>query len=224
MYPKMSSIKNSHIEESFAPNAHENIDDSSQTSMEGSEYPVKRYATRLANAEAISKNLKAENLKQVKNQIKKEESEQLRYLSLDNASKEVEILELKEKLVKLEKIVKAFENFEELMKKFERNAKVYEGLIGELNNKDYKELMNHEIQKIEIIPNPTLDIPELTCTVNALSHSFIYKKKIEEINRERFHEAIFTKASVSKRILFRSIEFVVGILIFIILYKKVLTN
>jgi len=203
------------FEESFAPNAHDNSDTSSQASLENCEHPVKRYVTRFANAEAIARNLKAENVKQVKNQIKKNESEQVRYLSLDNATKDVEILELKEKLETLTKIVKAIENFEELMKKFEKNASIYKSLIAEINIKDYRELMNNEVQRIEIIPSPVLDIPELTHTVSALNNSYNMKKKLEETTREKFHDSIFWKATTSKRQIFRCIECVIGILLFL---------
>lgn len=203
------------FEESFAPNAHDDNDSSSHNSIESCEHLVKRYVTRSTNAEEIEKNLKAENLKQVRNKLKKDESEQVRYLSLDNATKEIEILEFKERIQRLEKIVKAFENFEELMKKFEKNTLTYKSLIAEVNNKDYKELMNNEVQKIEIISMPSLDIPELSHTIEALNISYNAKKKIEDVTRESFHDAIFWKATASKRQMFRFIEFIIGIIIFI---------
>jgi len=211
----MPSIKN--IEESFAPNAHDTSDASSCNSCENYEYPVRRYVTRSANAEEIQKNLKSENLKQVRSRLKKEESEQVRYLSLDNATKEIEILEFKAKIERLEKIVKVFENFEEVMKKFEKNASTYKSLIADVNIKDYKELMNNEVQKIEIIYPPSLDIPELSNTVDALNGSYNAKKKIEDDTREKFHDAVFWKATASKRQMLRFIEFVFGCILLVVL-------
>jgi len=200
------------VEEYFALNA---LDDSDNSS-EDYDYSPKRYASAVKDAELISKNLKLENLEQVRYQLKKDESEQLRYLSLDNATKEVEILEMKQKIKRLEKIVKMFEDYEEIMKKFEKNSATYETLIAEVNIKDYKKLMNSEIQKIEVTPPPTLDIPELSRTANILNHIYNAKKKIEDVNREKFHDAIFWKAAASKHKMIRFIEVIFGLAMLIV--------
>ena len=196
------------VEECFADNA---LD--SDYSSDDYVHRAKRYATALENAELISRNLKLENLEQLRNQVKKDESEQLRYLSLDNATKEIEILEMKQKIERLENIVNMFEEYETTLKKFEKNSATYESLIAEVNIKDYKKLMNSEIQMIEITPPPTLDIPELSHTVNILNHTYNVKKKIEEMNREKFHDAIFWKAAASKHKMLRFIEIIFGLAI-----------
>jgi len=200
------------VEEYFALNALDESDDSS----DDYDYSPKRYASAVKDAELISKNLKLENLEQVRYQLKKDESEQLRYLSLDNATKEVEILEMKQKIKRLEKIVNMFEDYEEIMKKFEKNSATYETLIAEVNIKDYKKLMNSEIQKIEVTPPPTLDIPELSRTANILNHIYTAKKKIEDVNREKFHDAIFWKAAASKHKMIRFIEIICGLAMLIV--------
>jgi len=200
------------VEEYFAVNA---LDDSDYSS-DDSEYPVKRYASAVENAELIARNLKAENLKQLQNQLKKDESEQVRYLSLDNATMAIEIIELKHKIELLEKITKPFESFEEILKTFEKNSLIYETLIDEVNSRDYKELMNSEIQKITPTPPPTLDIPELPHIVNILNYTYSAKKSVEEKSREKFHDAIFWKATLSKHQMFRAVELIFGVVTFIL--------
>ena len=83
------------FDEHFAPEILTDDDDVSAVE-------TKRYVTRSSNHNKIVKDLKIENLNQIKEKIKKDEEEQVRYLSLDNASKDLEIIELKEKIVNLE--------------------------------------------------------------------------------------------------------------------------
>ena len=95
------------VEECFAPSAYDSDNESVSS--------VKCYVTQSKN------DLMKENLEQVKEQIKKQEQEQVRYLSLDNAQKDLEIKELKDKIGKLENIVASFKIYEEVIKKLNKN-------------------------------------------------------------------------------------------------------
>lgn len=69
-------------EEHFAPNANDSSDDESTSSFEmlGETVtsPVRRYVTQSQNATTIIKHLKEDNLKMIKDKLKKDESEQIR--------------------------------------------------------------------------------------------------------------------------------------------------
>jgi hypothetical protein len=199
----------SEYEEHFAPNASEGSDNESIE-----EKPMKRYATRSQNETSNITSLKKENIKLVKEKIKKDESEQVRYLSLDNATKEVEIEELKEIIKKYEMLIKPIKQFEEVIKKIDKNNSVYMSLIGKVNSTNYKDLMVAESQQIEVVTLPTLEIPEIQNTLNALQNSYNVKKATQDVNRENFHEILFWNATSKKRKLYFYIETFIGFIIF----------
>lgn len=188
-------------EEHFAPNADatSDADSDSVTSVESVEMPVKRYATRSQNATKVVKNLKEENLKLIKDKIKKEESEQLRYLVLDNANKDFEIENLQLENMKFTSIVNPLHEYEEAFKKFEKNIAVYERLIEEISFKDYNSLIMSESHEVVVVEKPTVLIDEFAYCEHALNTIYTNKYSKQKLLCETFHEKLITKTIEKKR-------------------------
>ena len=203
-------------EECFAPNA---FDDSDVESLESVELPVRRHAKRSSLYSV--KDLKEENLKQIQQKLKKEEEEQIRYLSLDNATKDVIIEELKERIKHYQALLKPIQEFEESFAKVNKNISTLRTLIENVPNKEYKELMNEESEKIVVVNRPTAEIPDLEKSLEILNNTFTNKLNEQEILRQKFHEELITKVS-RKRLVYRTFETIVGLLILITLIRFVL--
>ena len=193
------------FEEHFAPEA--DSDDSCSI------IETKRYATRSSNHEKIVKDLKIENLNQIKNKIKKEDEEQVRYLCLDNASKDVEIISLKEKINNLELILKPIQEFEEIINSINNNIIMYKQLIYQIPKKNYKELMRSEVQNIKIYKEPT---QFNTITYKALVCMYSSSKKDEDRLREHFHNTLFWNAIIPKNISKQMLYYMMFIIVILI--------
>ena len=204
------------FEEHFAPNTCMISDDESVSSVESMVVPVKRYATRSQNASKVIKSLKEDNLKMVKDKLKKDESEQVRYLSLDNATKDIEIENLQLAIMDYEKIIKPMKQYEEVFKNIEKNIQTYKRLIDEVNSKEYSDLIMSESQEIIIITKPVIDVPELNYCFNSLDNVYSNKHILQTKMSNEFHEKMFL-ASISKRRLYKIIDYSI-ILCLIILY------
>jgi hypothetical protein len=204
-------------EEHFAPNANNSSDDESTSSFEmlGETVtsPVRRYVTQSQNATTIIKHLKEDNLKMIKDKLKKDESEQIRYLSLDNASKDVEILELKEEIEKYKSLLKPIKHYEEAFKLLDKNNEVYKSLIEKVSSLSYKELMELETEQIEIVVNVEHVVPDIEKSLQALESTFKNKKYVQNTNRDKFHEAIVSNASSSRRKLYFFMDTLFGLFI-----------
>jgi hypothetical protein len=197
------------VEEYFAPNAHSDV--------EIVEEPAKRYATRSKNHEKIVKELKIENLHQIKTKLKAEEEEQIRYLSLDNATKDVEILELKEKIKHLEESLKPVTEYENAIESVCSNIKTYENLCNCIPTKNYKELIKMELELIKKYTIPSVKINNLPKTFNALKCMYANAIEKEESISEVFHRKLFWNAIVPNNIVYRILEFIVGLIVLIIM-------
>uniref|UniRef100_A0A6C0D6C1 Uncharacterized protein n=1 Tax=viral metagenome TaxID=1070528 RepID=A0A6C0D6C1_9ZZZZ len=207
----------SNIEEHFAPNANDNSDNesiSSVESVESVEMPVKRYATRSQNASTVIKHLKEENLKIIKNKLKKDESEQIRYLSLDNATKDIEIMELKEKIQKYENLLSPIQEYEKVLKNIDKNIETYKLLIEKLNINNYKELMDFESQEIITVTLPENTSVELETSIESLNTVYTIKKNNQDKNRDNFRDKLFWTGFEARRNYYKYIEFVVGFIMF----------
>jgi len=203
----------SDFEEHFAPEDNDSLDCSNN----------KIYATRSKNHEKIVKDLKIENLNQIKHKIKKEEEEQVRYLSLSVISKDVEILELKEKIAQLELIIKPIQEFEITLESTCSNIKTYENLLSQVTLKNYKELVKMEIEMIKTHTVLSTTIDKLPKTFKALKYMYSITNNNEDSLREEFHNKLFWNAIIPKNISMKLIEFIIGSILTItliyILYK-----
>ena len=209
------------FEEHFAPNACDNSDNesiSSSDSRESVELPVKRYATRSQNANTVIKTLKEDNLKMIKEKLKKDESEQLRYLSLDNASKDVEIENLQLEIMKYESIMKPILMYEEAFKNFEKNFQTYKRLIDEVPSKEYNELIMSEAKDIVLVVKPDIIIPEIKYSSESLEDVYTTKQNLQKKLSDEFHEKMF-HASIKKRRMYKVIDYsLIVLLIFMYMY------
>lgn len=207
------------FEEHFAPNACMISDDesvSSVESVESVEMPVKRYATRSQNASKVIKSLKEDNLKMVKDKLKKDESEQVRYLSLDNATKDIEIENLQLAIMDYERIIKPMKQYEESFKNIEKNIQTYNRLIDEVISKEYSDLLMSESHEIIVINKPVVDVPEIKYCINSLDTIYTNKYNLQTKLCNEFHEKMLQE-SINKRRLYKVIDYSI-ILSLIILY------
>lgn len=189
------------------------------------EMPTKRFAQSSSGSEAIAKKLKIDNLNQVKEAIKKDESEQVRYLSLDNATKDIEIQELKEKLEASQQIFKTIENFEKSLNLIEQNKKIYTNLHKNMELKNYQELMNMEMEQITInkmpeVPSNHEDI--LPNVITSLKGKYNTERQEEHIIRNKFHTQLLWSAYSSKRRMYFIYESIAAIAIIILIVKWIM--
>jgi hypothetical protein len=203
------------VEEHFAPNALDS-DSESISSVESVEMPVKRYATRSQNATTIIKQLKEDNIKQMKSKLKKEESEQIHYLSLDNATKELEIQELKDTIKKYEENMMPMKMYEEAFKNFEKNLATYKRLIDDVPNKEYSELIMCESHEIVVIEKPIVHVNEMKLSYESLEHTYNNKYTLQKQLSNEFHEKMLQE-SIKKRRMYKVIDFSM-IVVLIIFY------
>jgi len=213
MYYKMN------IEEHFAPNALYDSDTETISSIESVAVPVKRYATRPQNASTVIKYLKEENIKQMKRALNKEETEQIRYISLDNASKEVEIQELKDEIKKYEAALIPFKMYEEVLKNFDKNIQTYKRLIDEVNSKDYRELIMCESQEIIMVQKPVIEVTEFKYTYSSLENIYNLKYNEQQNLSNELHEKMMVE-SIKKRRKYMLMDYsiiIILILIYIVL-------
>jgi len=205
------------IEEHFAPNADDTSDNDSLSSLEilneTVTSPVRRYAKSSENSTTIIKNLKEDNLKMVKDKLKKEESEQIRYLSLDNATKEVEILELKEEIEKYKTLLNPIREYEKLFNLLDKNNEIYKSLIDKVSSLSYKELMELETREIKILVDVEHVVPDIENSLKALDLVYKNKKVVQNNNRDKFHEAMFWNASFNRRKFYFFMDTLIGICI-----------
>jgi len=207
------------FEEHFAPNTCMISDDesvSSDESVESVEMPVKRYATRSQNASKVIKSLKEDNLKMVKDKLKKDESEQVRYLSLDNATKDIEIENLQLAIMDYERIIKPMKQYEESFKNIEKNVQTYKRLIDEVISKEYSDLLMSESHEIIVINKPVIDVPEIKYCINSLDTMYTNKYNLQTKLCNEFHEKMLQE-SINKRRLYKVIDYSI-ILSLVILY------
>ena len=204
------------FEEHFAPNTCMISDDESVGSIDSVEIPVKRYATRSQNASKVIKSLKEDNLKMVKDKLKKDESEQVRYLSLDNATKDIEIENLQLVIMDYEKIIKPMKQYEEAFKNIEKNVQTYKRLIDEVISKEYSDLLMSESQEIIVINKPVIDVSEIKYCINSLDTIYTNKYNLQTKLCNEFHEKMLQE-SINKRRLYKVIDYSI-ILSLIILY------
>ena len=207
------------FEEHFAPNTCVISDDesvSSDESVESVEMPVKRYATRSQNASKVIKSLKEDNLKMVKDKLKKDESEQVRYLSLDNATKDIEIENLQLAIMDYERIIKPMKQYEESFKNIEKNVQTYKRLIDEVISKEYSDLLMSESHEIIVINKPVIDVPEIKYCINSLDTMYTNKYNLQTKLCNEFHEKMLQE-SINKRRLYKVIDYSI-ILSLVILY------
>jgi hypothetical protein len=209
------------VEEHFAHNALDNSDTDSISSIETVEVPVKRYATRPQNASTVIKYLKEENVKQMRTALNKEESEQIRYLSLDNASKDVEIQELKDEIKKYEAALIPFKMYEEVFKNFQKNLQTYKRLIDEVNNKDYRELIMCESHEIIMVQKPEIEVTEFKYNYSSLENIYNIKYNEQQNLSNELHEKMMV-ASIKKRRMYMLMDY--SIIIVIILIYFILQN
>jgi hypothetical protein len=204
----------SNVEEHFAPNANDNSDSETISSVESVEMPVKRYATRSQNATTVIKHLKEENLKIIKDKLKKDESEQIRYLSLDNATKEIEIMELKEKIQKYENLLSPIQEYEKVLKNIDKNIQTYKSLIEKVSINNYKELMDLESQEIITVTCPKNTSSEFETSMESLNFVYTMKKNSQDKSRDNFRDKLFWAGVESRRNYYKYIEFAGGLIIF----------
>ena len=204
------------FEEHFAPNTCMISDDESVSSVESTVVPVKRYATRSQNASKVIKSLKEDNLKMVKDKLKKDESEQVRYLSLDNATKDIEIENLQLVIMDYERIIKPMKQYEEAFKNIEKNVQTYKRLIDEVISKEYSDLLMSESQEIIVINKPVIDVSEIKYCINSLDTIYTNKYNLQTKLCNEFHEKMLQE-SINKRRLYKVIDYSI-ILSLIILY------
>jgi len=209
------------VEEHFAHNALDNSDTDSISSIETVEVPVKRYATRPQNASTVIKYLKEENVKQMRTALNKEESEQIRYLSLDNASKDVEIQELKDEIKKYEAALIPFKMYEEVFKNFQKNLQTYKRLIDEVNNKDYRELIMCESHEIIMVQKPEIEVTEFKYNYSSLENIYNIKYNEQQNLSNELHEKMMV-VSIKKRRMYMLMDY--SIIIVIILIYFILQN
>jgi hypothetical protein len=189
---------------------------SSDESVESVEMPVKRYATRSQNASKVIKSLKEDNLKMVKDKLKKDESEQVRYLSLDNATKDIEIENLQLAIMDYERIIKPMKQYEESFKNIEKNVQTYKRLIDEVISKEYSDLLMSESHEIIVINKPVIDVPEIKYCINSLDTMYTNKYNLQTKLCNEFHEKMLQE-SINKRRLYKVIDYSI-ILSLVILY------
>jgi hypothetical protein len=205
------------IEEHFAPNALCDSDNETISSIESVAVPVKRYATRSQNAPTVIKYLKEDNIKQMKQKLKDEESEQIRYLSLDVASKEVEIQELQDTITKYEAILIPIKMYEEAFKNFEKNASTYKRLIDEVNSKEYNKLIMCESQEIIMVQKPEIKVVDFKYSISSLEHIYNLKYNEQQNLTNELHEKMIL-ASIKKRRMYMLMDYSIIIIILLIYF------
>ena len=203
-------------EEHFAPES----DNESVTSVESTEIPVKRYVIRTSDHDEVALKLKMENLALIKERVKKGEAEQVRYLSLDNATKDVEIQELKTQISRLETIVNLIQEFEEAISTTEENNLKYKTLLTDITRVNYRSMMTEEGKQITRVSLPSSeDGSEYPKVMIALEYMFVIQKKAEDSLRNKFHDAIFRSApsSIPRCHEHTMGEFILGVVLCIVL-------
>jgi len=153
-----------------------------------------------------------DNLTLVKERVKKSEEQQVHYLSLDNATKDVEIEELKAQIVNLEVIVNLIQEFEDSISKTEENNAKYKKLLSEITLTNYRDMMKEESTQIQQVSLPDVSIVSAYPRVmNALEYMYIIQKKAEESLSNRFHDELFRQATLSTRKQYIVGEFIIGL-------------
>ena len=136
----------------------------------------KRYALRSStNTNSLIK----ENLQQIQNSLNDsdsdDENEKNRYLKLELANKELEILELKEKNDALEKVTNALKEYNAVLEVVFKNVDEYEKLCKSLNYSNYREIVKKEM--ILIKPHKLPDSMDLIPLYIRTSCKYVYTLK-----------------------------------------------
>jgi hypothetical protein len=129
------------FEEEFAPESYDHTTNLSP----------KRYAVKSSVNTDL---LKKENLKLIKDYLNdsdedSDEDEKIRYLKLDLANKELEIIELKEKVSRLEKMNNVINEINTVLETVFKNNEEYEKLCDSMNSSNFRDIIKKEMQLIK---------------------------------------------------------------------------
>jgi len=178
------------IIEEFAP---ENFDHASASTK------TKRYALR---STANITSLKKDNLRQIQKSLTDYDSDDAddesknRYLKLDLANKELEILELKEKNEALEKISNALKEYNSVLEIVFKNIEEYEKLCKSLNHSNYREIVKKEMLVIK--PHKLPDSMDILPLHIRTSCNYVYtlKKNVEKDYADKINKTSYYNESL----------------------------
>jgi len=154
---------------------------------------TKRYATQ---SSLNTDSLKKENLIQIQESLDESDSDddsKIRYLKLDLANKELEIIELKEKIANLEKMNSAIYDINTVLETVFKNSEDYDDLYKKIDNYDLRELIKKEmlIIKPHALPKSLDILPKYIQT--SCRHLYNKKKEDEKHYAIKFQNSVFYK-------------------------------
>jgi len=186
------------VEEFFAPEFDNGSgSDSDNDSIISVIIPTKRYATR--SNTIIANKLIEDNLNQIiskKNNFSNKLEERIHYLQLELANKDLELIELNNKVIQQDKIIVSIQEYETLLEIIAKNINVYIELINKLDimSLSYREAIALELLQIKNIPTPlSTDLP--THTQFALSHLYNISLNTEEELKNKFQESLLYQST-----------------------------
>lgn len=171
------------FEEDFAPESYDHTMNLSP----------KRYATK---SSVNTDSLKKENLKLIQDFLNdsdsdSDEDEKIRYLKLDLANKEIEIIELKEKLSRLEKMSSLINETNTVLETVFKNTEEYEKLCDSMNSSNFREIIKKEMQLIKphSLPESFNTLPQYIQT----SCKYVYniKNEVEKEYSSKIQDKVF---------------------------------
>lgn len=155
--------------------------------------PKKRYALR---STANISSLRKDNLKQIQNALNDTDNEsddenKVRYLKLDLANKELEILELKEKNDALEKVTKAMKEYNDVLEIVFKNVEEYDKLCKSLTYSNYREIVKKEMLLIKPHKLPeSMDILPLHIRTSC-NYVYTLKKNVEKNYADKINKTSY---------------------------------
>ena len=156
--------------------------------------PKKRYALR---STANISSLKKDNLRQIQNALNDSDDDddknddKNRYLKLDLANKELEILELKEKNDALEKVTNAMKEYNAVLEIVFKNVEEYEKLCKSLTYSNYREIVKKEMILIKPHKLPhSIDILPLHIRTSC-NYVYILKKNVEKDYADKINKTSY---------------------------------
>jgi hypothetical protein len=158
----------------------------------------KRYALR---STVSTNSLVKENLKQIQESLNDSDDDskdenKVRYLKLDLANKELEILELKEKNDALEKVTKAMKEYNDVLEVVFKNVEEYEKLCKSLTHLNYREIVKKEMIVIKPHKLPeSMDVLPLHIRTSC-NYVYTLKKSLEKDYADKINKMSYFNESL----------------------------
>jgi len=197
------------FEEDFAPESYDHTMNLSP----------KRYATK---SSVNTDSLKKENLKLIQDYLNdsdsdSDEDEKIRYLKLDLANKEIEIIELKEKVSRLEKMNRVINEMNTVLETVFKNTDEYEKLCDSMNSSNFRDIIKKEMLLIKPHSLPELfdTLPQYIQT----SCRYVYniKNEVEKEYSTKIQDKVFYSNKFNEVLFYIQVVFTI-ILVFLYLY------